>query len=354
MRQNPGSTIGKENFCEKLKEAFLEFYKPLTVINAFRTSGIYPVDSSAISGSDLKPSLTFNPSSTQSLESEHAHEEDKQETATEGKTESSAAQLGLEALESVLSTPVRYKYKARIEEGYDLEGVSPCFDAYRKLHKKAATSTQTSSNLSGLSILAEAALSREINAIESPNPGTSHTQIESKTISPFVSETLVLPKPLASKKKHRQTLLNTLPDNLTSVESIRRMSLKQLEKVKAFAKKEKRKKQSYVKKRNSTVVNDQMSVSQHADKPENNRPQKTYVKRMKKHFAVAKPTLATHTKTICCKGCSMTWEEDSNTASGSVWVECDGCNSWMHVNCVSQPVVMDAPFFCPDCQSKEN
>ena len=31
------------------------FYKPLTVINAFKASGIYPV----ISKNDFKPSLTF-------------------------------------------------------------------------------------------------------------------------------------------------------------------------------------------------------------------------------------------------------------------------------------------------------
>ncbi|WAR25177.1 JERKL-like protein [Mya arenaria] len=35
-RENPGKTIGKENFAEKLNVAYLEFYKPLTVINAFK------------------------------------------------------------------------------------------------------------------------------------------------------------------------------------------------------------------------------------------------------------------------------------------------------------------------------
>jgi hypothetical protein len=39
-RENPGKTIEKENFAQKLTEAYLQFYKPLTVINAFRASGI--------------------------------------------------------------------------------------------------------------------------------------------------------------------------------------------------------------------------------------------------------------------------------------------------------------------------
>lgn len=40
-RENPGCPIGKQTFAEKLKEAFLLFYKPLTVINSFRSSGTY-------------------------------------------------------------------------------------------------------------------------------------------------------------------------------------------------------------------------------------------------------------------------------------------------------------------------
>ena len=47
-RENPGKCIGKENFAEKLTEAYLQFYKPLTVMNAFKASGVYPVDSTVI------------------------------------------------------------------------------------------------------------------------------------------------------------------------------------------------------------------------------------------------------------------------------------------------------------------
>ncbi|XP_052233020.1 uncharacterized protein LOC127845885 [Dreissena polymorpha] len=54
-RENPGRSIGKEVFAEKLTEAFLNFYKILTVINAFRSSGIYPVDASVITDEILKP-----------------------------------------------------------------------------------------------------------------------------------------------------------------------------------------------------------------------------------------------------------------------------------------------------------
>lgn len=44
-QENPGNYIGKENFAEKLKEAFWQCFNPLTIRNAFKSSGIYPVDS---------------------------------------------------------------------------------------------------------------------------------------------------------------------------------------------------------------------------------------------------------------------------------------------------------------------
>ena len=65
-RENPGKNISKITFAEKLREAFLLFYKPLTVINAFKSSGIYPVDSSVISSDIRKSGLTFsNPESVE-------------------------------------------------------------------------------------------------------------------------------------------------------------------------------------------------------------------------------------------------------------------------------------------------
>jgi len=39
-------SINRANFAEMLTEAFLLFYTPLAVINAFRLSGVFPVDSS--------------------------------------------------------------------------------------------------------------------------------------------------------------------------------------------------------------------------------------------------------------------------------------------------------------------
>jgi len=58
-RENPSTPVGKENFAELLKEAYLLFYRPLTVINSFKSSGIYPVDSTVVTSTMLKPGLTY-------------------------------------------------------------------------------------------------------------------------------------------------------------------------------------------------------------------------------------------------------------------------------------------------------
>ena len=58
--------IGKEAFAEKLSEAifrgYLHFYTHLTVINSFKSSGIYPVNASAISNDQPNPGQNFSSS----------------------------------------------------------------------------------------------------------------------------------------------------------------------------------------------------------------------------------------------------------------------------------------------------
>ncbi|KAH3696723.1 hypothetical protein DPMN_084199 [Dreissena polymorpha] len=39
-RENPGAQIGKDSFAEKLKEAYILFYKPIILVNSFRASVI--------------------------------------------------------------------------------------------------------------------------------------------------------------------------------------------------------------------------------------------------------------------------------------------------------------------------
>ena len=65
-------------------------------------------------------------------------------------------------------------------------------------------------------------------------------------ISPTLEEALVFPSVEQPPKTKQKRLLDTLPDNLTSKEAIRTMALKQLEKTRAFAERERKAKEKYL------------------------------------------------------------------------------------------------------------
>ena len=67
-------------------------------------------------------------------------------------------------------------------------------------------------------------------------------------ISPVISEAFIYPKELEVSKKKPRRLLDNLPDNLTSEDAIRKMSLKPVEKIKSIAEREKKAKLSFEKK----------------------------------------------------------------------------------------------------------
>lgn len=113
------------------------FYKPLTIVNSFKASGIYPVDNTAVCDDALKLGFTFTDSNEDGLEQEKATEFKASSESNEGVYEETKVKGALEALERVLSTPTKETYRKRLEENYNIVGISPIFDAYKKLAIKA-------------------------------------------------------------------------------------------------------------------------------------------------------------------------------------------------------------------------
>ena len=280
-RNSPGTPISKENFAEKLKEAFLLFYKSLTIINAFRSSGIYPVDSTVITKEHVKPGITFSSTESASLEIESNTECSSSESTTVANVEPAhGPSLAFQALESALTTPTKARYAKRLEEGYDIQGQSPCFDVYKKLLSESRCETvtkepKTSENatdsrteeiskdtavvsrsqpaevilesdhdsifvqneqnvekepVSGLDLLASAASLQSQDSVQ--------TEMRSPVLSPILKNSLTFPSAEQKTKPKRKSQLENLPDNLTSPESIRSMSLKSLSKIRAFKERE--------------------------------------------------------------------------------------------------------------------
>ena len=159
----------------------------------------------------------------------------------------STAQTALDVYGSVLSTPVRERY--RVAAGCAATGLSPGYAAYRKLHEKAsgippAPATVTAdlgTATTNLDILAEVAL-RQVN-IEHDDPhetpaGAARVQTDTD-ISSVVAAALVLPS-APPRRPPPKRLVYTLPDNLTSATSLRTMALRELETTKKFANREKK------------------------------------------------------------------------------------------------------------------
>lgn len=182
-RHHPEDMVRKQNFARHLQVAFMDFYKPVTVQKSFATSGVFPVDRSAISDLRLKPSLTY-------------------EEAT------------LSVDTSTACTPTS---------------------------SRATTfSCGSTEEHSGLDILAQAASAVDYEA--SGNlPSSIHEQV-----SPLIVSAVKLPT-IRTKTAKRKRLADELPDNLTSENGIRMMGLKSLEKAKSFASKERKARERYLK-----------------------------------------------------------------------------------------------------------
>lgn len=195
----------------------------MTVIHAFKSSGIYPVDRTVVTRDMLKPSLPYkNDTSDCEKDTENVKQSTEEQRLAEG---------ALKVFESSLNTPDRQRPSQRIEEGYNVEGVSPCFDVYKKLHNKANPSDVDKGderNASALNLLAHVAF-QQANPIETEDVTspeirpTKKTDSDATVMSPVLDRSIVFPKAESSKPKC-QLLIDSLPDNLTSLESIRQFS----------------------------------------------------------------------------------------------------------------------------------
>ncbi|KAH3704678.1 hypothetical protein DPMN_079738 [Dreissena polymorpha] len=167
----------------------------------------------------------------------------------------------LSAYESVLSTPVKKKYENRLQEGYNVKGISPGYDTYVILKSKVTSQSipdetvqaGTSSSVykdqgecSALDLLANVATC----LIQESDPVC---ETPSSNVSPVLKEALVLPKATTIKKKRKSTL-DELPDHLTSPECIRKLENKNLDNIRKFARKEKKAKQDYLKNNENSSV----------------------------------------------------------------------------------------------------
>ena len=294
------------------------------------------------------------------------------------------------------NTPVRNRYATRINEGFDVEGKSPCFDVFKKLHNKAfpPLPVKETNIATGLELLAEAAMSQNLQQIQplaleptsEPNlcstqsedtpkpssdlretndtsqPGPSFTPSEQSSqlslslyqsedspstsstfMSPILAESLAFPKATETSKPKRVTMTDIIPDHLTSTESIRKFSLKQLDKIKSFAEREKKAKVAFLK-RKITASKKCAKAKGKVAQSKSKKGKRPLTETEKLEQAANKTDGDTQ-----CEACHMTWEEDQETQMERTWVQCDNCDNWMHSDCLSYEFDENEPFLCPKC-----
>jgi hypothetical protein len=352
-KANPGKPIDKKTFAAKLHETYVAFHKPSIVIGAFKGSGIYPVKRSAISNDRLKPSYTFT-------EEEHALEKAEPVIQAEEKEESTAANEAFQLYSDTIGTPSRVRYERRLEEGWDVEGLSPGFTVYKKLKQRAqpctlqGTITKTctpqesvhsvehcnepsSSLTSGLDLLACAAIhaNEEKTNLSSDTPSSSTVasspdKAPSSALSPSLVEVTRLPKVTNTGGKPKpKKLLSSLPYNLTSADAIRQMALQKLNVARKKAEKEKAAKVRYLKKKEKEK---KANVSVTPKETQQKQPKSRTSSRISKATKYGKKVHAS--KETLCPVCFGSFEEENALELGTTWVECDQCQRWMHHDCI--------------------
>ncbi|XP_041361896.1 uncharacterized protein LOC121377863 [Gigantopelta aegis] len=291
-REHPGAKIGKLNFSEKLKEVYYEFYKPLTVINSFKVTGIYPIDSTKIGDDELKPAVVLDQKEMQP-QSPPATEDYEDTMLTED--ENSESDITIKPIEKIMHDSPR-KYPIDVNVVICKDGVNR-----QKLVDYDDNDRSDDVMLSsyGASFFTESTLK---------------CYDQDKKNSPAITDFLIYPKAQAGKPKLK-SLLQTLPDNLTSDESIRKMALKDLEKTRSFAEREKKAKQVYVKNCEKQLKKQQV---QQKRKKQGKQKVKTLQKKSEDE--------------VLCIACEVSWVDDQENCHK--WVGCHVYDGWIHEHCI--------------------
>ena len=55
-----------------------------------------------------------------------------------------------------------------------------------------------------------------------------------------------------------------------------------------------------------------------------------------------------------CMGCGLSWQADESLGLGTIWIQCDVCDGWIHKDCFTDSsrscVDEDSTFTCPSCR----
>ena len=302
-RQHPDDMVKKQNFARHLQVAFMDFYKPITVQKSFASSGVFPVNRSAISNNRLKPSLTY-----------------------EEKVDNTSSIVSVSMLEDAPSTSRDAPATSRDAPSTSRHAPSTSKDA-PSTSRDDSLSVVSADDQSGLEILAQAAMA----ICEDPQESTPLPLLTNEELSPHILSAINLPT-VKTKKLKRKSFADELPDNLTSEEGIRVMGLKSLEKAKSFATKEKKAKEKFLKSKEKTEsMSKQTNRGGKKIRSTLKTPKTTHPLHKNRSSCTTTSTSASILSSSTLECCFVCSKDESEPAK---WSQCDFCKKWEHIACI--------------------
>ena len=342
---NIGQHVTKYTFAGVFREAWEHTVKLSTIVNYFRTSGIWPVDLKAVRQSKIAPSTIYKdhiPSEvTDPTESVNA----KVSTCTSSTTsQEKASQLVLNTLEAVLSSATKSKFEQQ-HEGYDIED-DELYNAWVKLKLLSISDEVSDKNPS----LQDKVRSPDVHVNPQPSPVLSGNKgplpnlgnedpLQSidpsqspKDICEVFKEVLVVPKNISRKTTTRRGGKSYVPPHVSGTEAITLMEKK-------LSKNRPKKKRLNVK--TSVKRNIVKSRKRKKKRLSNEKRKKKRKQKEKEERVIQRPKRGTRKIAERPKH-PVDSEDDSVLCPGrgkhdtsDRWVCCDVCDTWFHAQCTT-------------------
>ena len=272
-----------------------------------------------------------------------------------------------DALESALQTPIKTKYRRRMNEKYDLSG-SPTYEVWKKLFTGSITSGEDHSGVfSGTQLSPSTQDGQQLHhASPSLMPLFDTQNIQcyplqsSSEVSPVLQEILTFPSASENNQGKRKTAKRSLPNFLNSEDSMRIMLDEKLKKAREVAEKQKKLREREEKK--AAKLKEQEEKKKKIEERKRQREKAAKTKAAKKRKSVHRNkgriwrqqlhNECSEVSENICKVCLQ--EYDKSDDENIPWVMCDKCKLWMHIDCVplgvdTTPIDDGRQFLCHDC-----
>lgn len=270
------------------------------------------------------------------------------------------ATTAFHAIESVLTIPVKAKYRPRDQEGYDLQG-SLTYQVWKilnKAHNQPQATPYLKRHTGDLPPTTSVAHQKTPQATPSPSTRCLLTS-PSSTVSPVIQEILTYPtvEERVNNNTKRKSVKRAIPHFTNSEAAMKLLldeKLKKARKVVAKQKKLREKEKREAKKREQEER--KRKIEEKKCKKKNKAPaKKRKVAKAKKDGRQWREELSVtldQENENSCKICFVNYEPSDD--ENMLWVQCDDCKKWMHICCVptsvdTTPVENDEPFFCHEC-----